>query len=194
MTTIVAVRKGQTAVLAADSQSTFGDTRLAARFDASPNKIFTFGENYFAISGSAAHDLVLQQALQKIKKPDFSSRRAVFESFRQLHPILKEEYFLRPEEDDEDPYESSHMTILLANAYGIFGIYSLREVFEYQQFWAIGSGREFALGAMSVAYASKADAAKVAKAGVEAGALFDINSSLPMTRVSVALSAQEGDK
>ena len=34
MTTIVVVRKGNQVAIAGDSQSTFGDTRLSARFDA----------------------------------------------------------------------------------------------------------------------------------------------------------------
>ena len=39
MTTLVVVRKGNHAVIAADSLTTFGDTRLSAQFDKSPEKI-----------------------------------------------------------------------------------------------------------------------------------------------------------
>jgi ATP-dependent protease HslVU (ClpYQ) peptidase subunit len=58
-------------------------------------------------------------------------------------------------------------------------------VFEYTQFWAAGTGREFALGAMQALYTRLRTAEEVARAGIEAGALFDKNSALPMTLYSV---------
>jgi len=73
------------------------------------------------------------------------------------------------------------VTALIANASGIFGVYSMREVFEYTKFWAVGSGREFALGAMNSQYQRMRSATAVATAGIEAGAMFDKNSALPMT-------------
>ncbi|WP_137939288.1 MFS transporter [Chitinivorax sp. B] len=185
MTTLVAVRKNGTSAIAADSQSTFGDTRLAAAFDAASNKIFQIGDSYVGISGSAAHDLVLQSALKKQKKLDLSSRAAIFETFRKLHPILKEEFFLKPDEEEDDPYESSQMTVLIANPHGIFGVYSMREVYQFERFWAIGSGREYAIGAMHALY-DQFDAEGIARAGVEAGCTFDINSSLPLTLYTAA--------
>ena len=61
----------------------------------------------------------------------------------------------------------------------------MREVFEYTQFWAAGTGREFALGAMHALYTRLPTAEAVARAGVEAGAIFDKNSALPMTLYTV---------
>jgi len=58
---------------------------------------------------------------------------------------------------------------------------------QYTRFWAVGSGAEFALGAMQVAYDLLDDAAAVARAGIEAGACFDNSSALPMTSYSVEL-------
>ncbi|MBM5572589.1 MULTISPECIES: MFS transporter [Deefgea] len=185
MTTIVAVKKDGVISIAADSQSTFGDTRLAALDDARWNKIFQHGDSYFAICGSAAHDLVLQSALKKMKKLDFSNRAAIFESFRKLHSKLKDDFFLKTDEEEDDAYESSQMTVLIANAHGIFGVYSLREVYEFERFWAIGSGRDYAIGAMQAVYDQLA-ASDIAKVGVETGCMFDVASSLPMTSYSVA--------
>ncbi len=195
MTTIVVVRKGDQAVIAADSQSTYGDTRIAAPFDAAWNKLFLAGYSYFGIAGSAAHDLVLQAVLTGEKKLDLRNRQAIFETFRRLHPKLKEKYFLRPEEEEDDPYESNHLSALIANPHGIFGVYSMREVYEYTRFWAIGSGRDFAIGAMNAVYDRMDSAEDIARVGIEAGCTFDINSSLPLTLYSVPLGAkpaQEG--
>lgn len=187
MTTIVAVRKNGYAAIAADTLTTFGNTRLHATQDASHDKILHIGDSYIGVCGSAAHHLVLTSLLTKTPDVQLNSKAAIFETFRKLHPILKEECFLNPKEDEEDPYESSQITALIANANGIFAIYSMREVFEYTRFWAIGSGHEFALGAMHQAYAQCADAGEIARIGVETGIAFDKNSDAPITSYQIKL-------
>jgi ATP-dependent protease HslVU (ClpYQ) peptidase subunit len=218
MTTIVAVRKNGVVAIAADTLTTFGNTRLPSHLDASHDKILHIGGSHVGVCGSAAHHLVLANLLAKTpgaattrrseasgagmaaspslpqtagftseSEVQLNSKAEIFETFRKLHPILKEECFLNPKEDEEDPYESSQITALIANAYGIFGIYSMREVFEYTQFWAIGSGHEFALGALSHAYPRYDSAEEIARAGVEAGIALDKNSAAPVTLYTVAL-------
>ncbi len=159
MTTLVVVRKHNEVAIAADSLTTFGDTRLSAQFDRIYDKIVRYRDSSVGLCGSAAHQLV-------------------FESL-----------FLNPKEEEDDPYESTQVTALIANGSGIFGVYSMREVFEYTQFWAVGSGREFALGAMQALYGRLRTASAVAKAGIEAGATFDKNSGLPMTLYSLPLKS-----
>ncbi len=188
MTTIVAVKKNGYVAIAADTLTTFGNTRLHAKQDASHDKILRIGGSYVGVCGSAAHHLVLSSLLAKTPDVQLNSKEAIFETFRKLHPILKEECFLNPKEDEEDPYESSQITALIANASGIFAIYSMREVFEYTQYWAIGSGHEFALGAMHQAFERCNDAAGIARAGVETGIAFDKNSDAPITLYSVKLA------
>jgi ATP-dependent protease HslVU (ClpYQ) peptidase subunit len=181
MTTLVAVRKHDEIAIAADSLTTFGDVRLAAPFDRSYDKILRHGDTYIGLCGSAAHQLVFESLLKSNQAVDFGNKHAIFETFRKLHPILKEQHFLNPKEEEDDPYESTQISALIANPHGIFGVYSMREVFEYSQFWAVGSGKEFALGAMHALYGRLPTADQVATAGVEAGAMFDRNSALPMT-------------
>ena len=188
MTTLVVVRKGDTAAIAADSLTTFGDTRLAAVHDRAFDKIVRYQDTYIGLCGSAAHQLVFESLLAKHSTLDFTHKAGIFETFRMLHPILKEQHFLNPREEDDDPYESTQITALIANPRGIFGVYSMREVFEYTQFWAAGTGREFALGAMHALYSRLSTADAVAKAGVEAGAMFDKNSALPLTVFTLPLA------
>jgi len=191
MTTIVVVKKGNMAVIAGDSLTTFGSTKLAASHDSSPDKILKHNGSYFGVAGSAAHQLVLENVLNRNPDFHFNGKAEIFEAFRKMHPILKEEAFLNPKEEDDDPYESSQVTTLVANSTGIFGVYSMREVFEFEQFWSIGSGRDFALGAMHVVYKDKKSTAEdIARAGVLAGAEFDTGTSLPMTLYKVKLSAK----
>ncbi len=187
MTTIVAVKKNGVVTIAADTLTTFGNTRLPAALDTTPDKILRCGDSYIGVCGSAAHQLVLGSLLAKLPDVQLNSKAGIFETFRKLHPVLKEECFLNPKEDEEDPYESSQITALIANASGIYGIYSMREVFEYTQFWAIGSGHEYALGALHHAYTRYDNAPDIARAGVEAGIAFDKNSAAPITLFTVTL-------
>ena len=187
MTTIVVVRKGDTAVIAADSLTTFGTTRLAPVYDRYPQKVTAYGDSFIGVAGSAAHQLVLENVLERTPNLDFHGKAAIYESFRRLHPVLKDEAFLNPKEEEDDPYESSQMTVMVANPWGIFGVYSMREVFEFERFWAIGSGRDFALGAMFVVYERAKSAREVADAGVAAGAEFDTGTSPPVTLHEVRL-------
>ena len=192
MTTLVVVRKGNMAAIAADSLTTFGDTRLSDAFDASSDKMVRHGETVIALCGSAAHQLVYENLLSTAKDLNFNSKSEIFETFRKLHAILKDQHYLNPKEEDEDAYESTHITALIANPSGIYGIYSMREVFEFKRFWAAGSGREYALGAMNALYDKLDSAEAIARVGVDSGATFDKNSALPMQVITVSLTPRVG--
>ena len=192
MSTIVAVLKNNVACIAADSLTSFGDTKQASEFVTDSDKILRFtgvaSDNFMGIVGSAAHQLVMQSLIiNHSDKIDFSNRLTIFNTLKTIHPILKEEYYLNSKEENEDSYESSRVDALIMNANGIFGLYSLREVDQYSRFWAVGSGSEFALGAMYAVYDQLDDAEQIAKAGVTAGATFDSGSALPMSSYSMTV-------
>lgn len=188
MTTIVAVKKNGMVAIAADSLTTFGDTRLGRQYKGEHDKILEIGGSWIGLCGSSAHHLVLSALLPKLEDIRLGSRMEVYETFRRLHPVLKEQGYLNPKEDEDDPYESSQITALIVNSSGIYGVYSYREVFDYDRFWGIGSGRNFALGAMFAAYDRCKTAADVAKIGVMAGAEFDTATQGPIVLHTVKLA------
>ncbi len=189
MSTIVIVRKQQRACIAADSLTSFGDTKQSAEFVANADKILEFQGQYLGIVGSAAHQLVMQSLLQRHADAiDLSGQLAIFETLNRIHPILKEEYFLNAKDEDEDDYETSRIDALLLTHRGIYGLYALREVDEYTKFWAIGSGSEFALGAMHAVYDSLDSAEAIAEVGIRAGAAFDNGSALPIQMHAIDLA------
>ena len=194
MTTITVVKKGGQVAIAAESLTTFGDTRLARQYKGEHDKILHVAGSWIGLCGSSAHHLVLTSAMAQLDDIRLGSRMEVYETFRRLHPILKEHAYLNPKEDEDDPYESSQMIALIANDSGIYGVYSYREVFSFDRFWGIGSGRNFALGAMYAVYDRTASARRIAEIGVKAGAEFDKSSSLPARVFSVAAQpSTEGD-
>ena len=187
MTTCVVVKKNNEVAIASDSLVTFGDTRLSHAYEAN-EKIFKVGESYITLAGTAAHFRVMRKLLTEMAEEcRLNGKDEVFETYSKVHQILKEKYFLNVKEDEEDPYESSQITSLVANPYGIFGVYSYREIFSFDRFWGIGSGRNFALGAMYAAYDKAESAKEVAEIGVRAGAEFDKSSSAPFRVFSVAM-------
>ena len=196
MTTLVVVKKAGQVAMAADSLVTFGDTSLSHRFEAN-NKIFKIetptGLSYVGMAGTVAHFPVLRKAMAALPKEQLKlgSREEVFDTFVKLHPILKETFFLQPKEDDNDPYESSQFTVIIANASGIYGLYSYREIFEFKEFWGIGSGRSFALGAMHACWDKAKTAREVALAGMHAGCEFDKNSGGPIEVFTLKLKASK---
>ncbi len=191
MTTVCIVRKGGQVAIAADSLVTFGDTRLPHGYEAN-DKVFQVGDSFFGMAGTTAHFPVLRKALAALPEEELklSTRDEVFDTFLKLHPKLKEQFFLNTKEEDADPYESSQFTVLIANRHGLFGVYSYREVFEFDRFWSIGSGRSFALGAMYSSYDRIKSAADLARLGVEAGCEFDKNSAAPVRLHTIKLKTR----
>jgi ATP-dependent protease HslVU (ClpYQ) peptidase subunit len=187
VTTIVVAKKNGQVAVAADTLTTFGDTRLPEPYKRVHDKVLHFAGSYIGVCGSSAHHLVLESVLARAGELRFGSRAEIFETFRRLHPMLKEHAFLNPKEEDDDPYESSQITAVIANETGIYGVYSYREVFDYDRFWAVGSGRNFALGAMHAVWTRARTAEQVARAGVSAGIEFDRSSAGPFELHTIKL-------
>lgn len=185
MTTIVVVRRGLQVAIGADSLVTFGETRLPGHYEAN-DKLIRVGDSCVGLAGSTAHFEVLRRVLPQLDGAAMHTRSQVFDTFLKVHQVLKEQYFLNTKEEEDDPYESSQITALIANPGGIFGVYSYREVFSFERFWAIGSGRNFALGAMHAAWSrSDLDAQAIARIGLEAGAEFDRSTAGPFNIITM---------
>jgi len=187
VTTLVVVRKGNEVCIAADTLTTFGEKKYSAAYKTDPSKIVRVGESWVGLVGSPAHRQVIESLFRE--QPGslrLDSRERIFESFRALHPLLKEQYFLNPKEEKE-PYESSQLDMLIANRHGAFYLSTLRDVYEFSRYWAIGSGCEFALGALHVLYEQDLDAREIAEAAVRAACEYDNASALPLTSCVVTL-------
>jgi len=185
MSTIVVVKKNGETAIAADTLTTDSSVKLSAAYKSQRQKILKFGETYLGFVGCAVHQDVFASLMEK--QPGdlkLSSARHEFETFLTLHSVLKEKFFLSA---SSDTYESSGMNILLANSHGIFEVDTDRKVTEYEFFWATGSGRKYALGAMFQAYDHLRTARDVAVAGVLAATEFDQYSALPYHAYSCRL-------
>ncbi|MBO0722245.1 MAG: MFS transporter [Blastocatellia bacterium] len=187
MTTVVVVKKNGHACIAADTLTSWGSTRQTSSYLAGNSKIVKVSDSYLGISGSATHKFAIESYFADCDRYSFKSKQDIFETWREFHKSLKENYHLKPGDDKEDPYETTHMHVLIANPHGIFGIYALRSVNEYKKFWAFGSGTDYALGALHCSYDRYDKPEDIARIAIEAAAEFDSGTALPVTIHSVEL-------
>src|ERR1041384_7486333 len=192
MSSIVVVKKAGKAVIAADSLTTFGRTKFGKKYQRNPEKIHKFESSYIGIVGDAAHSNVFENIIEKFADElRFDSRKHIFETYLNLHQILKDKFHLNPEAAEDVAYQSSQIDALIANENGIFGMFEFREVHEFEKFWAIGSGKPYALGAMFATYDRFDDPEDIARAGIVASCEFDNACDLPLNIYSLVLKREE---
>ena len=189
MTTVTVVRKAGVAAIAADTLIKWGSAKESATYIANHDKILRVGESLVGVTGTATFTAILRDYFDhSSEEVRLDSPSHIFRAWNRLHGILKERYFLLPEEDKEDALESSRMDCLIANPHGIFGVAAHRTVQQFSKFYAYGSGSDYALGAMYSAYADpQLGAEQIARHGIEAAAEFDDGTGLPVTAYSVQL-------
>jgi ATP-dependent protease HslVU (ClpYQ) peptidase subunit len=192
MTVLVVVRKGNKACIAGDTQSNQGNLIVSGENRTSPKKIHYCNGSYIGICGSMAHHRVFRSLMRQYPQHlNFEGADNIFESFRRIQTILKEDYFLRPNEDDQDQeYESNHWQGVICNATGIYHFQSYREVSELSCYWSAGSGTELALGALYAGYELLEDVEQIARLAVTAACHLTKSCGLPLESYVVELTNQ----
>ena len=180
MSTIVVTQKNGTTCIGADTLSCLGSLRQKAQHVVNKTKITKIADTYIGLTGTSSSLVVLNSYFANPERPrDFCSSEAIFETFRHAHGWLKAEYFMAAAPDKGEEYETTQFYGLMANPHGIFAIYSYRTAQQFHKFWAAGSGRDFALGAMQTAYDQDLSAEEIAKVGLAAAAEFDSATAAP---------------
>lgn len=189
MSTIVVVRKGNHACIACDTLATYGSRKQKAHYSEAPTKLFSFRDAWIGTVGYSVHNAVLKSYFARhADDVKLETPTEIFETWRKMHKVLEDEYHLNPRASTDDAYETTRISALIVNPKGIFGITPARDVEQFPRFWSIGSGTDFALGAMFATYDLMNDVEQIARAGVAAGAEFDDASDLPVIVQRVDLS------
>lgn len=193
MSTVTVARKNGYVAIAADTQVSRGSVKVTAIYNRSFSKMVRWGHSLIGFTGYIATQQAIDHAIRTAAgEPTLASPVEIFEVFRVIHARLKSESFLNAGTDPrEEPFESSHMNLLIANPHGIFGVGEIRTVIEYERFWAAGSGCEFALGAMHALYDGSNDVAAIARAGVQAAVAFDSATGAPIESHVMAMAPSE---
>lgn len=189
MSIVCAAIKNGLISIACDSQSSYGSIKATANHMKNNNKIFRLNDSYIGIVGWNAVVNIMEYLFST--QGDlfkFNNRNQIFETLTKVHKIMKEDYYIETSDKEEQPAETNQLEAIIINSNGLYEIGRYREVNEFSTFWAIGSGQEFALGAMNAIYNLEFTSKEIAEAGVAAAAEFDDGCSLPLHSESLTLT------
>ncbi len=176
MSVIAAVRKGRRLIIAADSQDNFGDLRPPPD-NHSALKIRAIGDAWLGCSGWAVYDDLFGHYLQKRStRAALNTREEIFEFFLKFWRVIRADYpFVNEQSRSEDktPFADLDATFLIASPGGIFLVSSNMSVSSFAKYYAIGSGGDYALGALHALYDEKNDALELAERAIAAAKAYD---------------------
>jgi len=181
MSIIVAVKKQNKCVIAADGLTTYGSICSQPGNRVNNSKLIQAGNCYFGLVGWAAIQTIFEDlALKYDDLFHLKSRQQLFQSALKIHKILEEDYFIETNEEDDQPVDSSQFSGLFITENSIFDVDSYREVNEYEKFWAIGSGKQFALGSLESTYERLEDPIEIAKEAIRVACLYNDDCGFPI--------------
>jgi ATP-dependent HslUV protease subunit HslV len=175
MSVIAAVRKASQIVIAADTQDNFGDLRPPPE-NHEAIKLREVGDTVLGSSGWALYDDIFSHYLARQKRVRLDSRHAIFDFFVRFWKQLHKSYSFvndQPGKEADSPFANLDATFLVASPAGIFLVSSNMSVSEFQQYYAIGSGGDYAIGAMHALYEEVQDPVQIAERAIRAGMAYD---------------------
>jgi len=169
MSIVTALRRNGRITIAADTLAVFGEGMLIDCKNARAAKITPIGDAMLGGTGWAVYDDILDHFLAKSPPPRLHTRREVYAFFLEFWRALRETYSLVNEQaaTKETPFGDLDATFLVASPGGLFKVSSDLGVTEFKHCHAIGSGAEYALGAlhaMSTDDSTRSDEAMVTAA------------------------------
>ena len=193
MTIIVAVRKDNEIVLAADSQTNWGSHRDQSDNVALP-KLRRFGSNVIGSSGWALYDNILDHYLAKRKRmPPLNDERAIFSFFHRFWQDMRDRYtFVNDQCDDstDSPFVDLDASFLIANSHGIFGVSGNMSVVRYKKYFAIGGAADYAMGALHALYDRIDEAEALALEAVDTAIRFNVYCGHPVDVERIKLKSR----
>lgn len=125
--------------------------------------------------GWGLYENILDDYLSWRKRIQLSSKQAVFKFFLGFWDDLHEHYSLVDDQaaNEESPFADLDSNFLVVSPGGIFHVTDAMPVLEVDRFYAIGSGKEYAFGALDVLYEQDLDPAALATRAVQTAIRFD---------------------
>jgi len=192
MSVAVAVSKGRTVAIAADTQENFGDRRVL-RDDHSSSKIMEVGRSYVAQTGWGLYENILVDYLARSGTPRFRDEREIFTFFNKFWKRMRKDYSFvndQPMDDEKSPFADLDASFLIVNAGGIFHVTGQMSITRFKRFDAIGSGGPYALGVLHALYDERREAADIARRAVASAVHFDVSCGGEMDVFTVKLQAR----
>jgi ATP-dependent HslUV protease subunit HslV len=174
MSVIVAVRKGSTIAMAADTQTNFGDVALPAD-NLRAQKIRPLGNSYIGKTGWGVYDNIFADFLHGRRPPSLTDDVSIYRFFLRLWRRMREHYGLVNDQchEKDSPFLDLDASFLVVNRTGIFHVASDMSVTKFAKYYAVGAGNDVALGCLYALYDEPGyDAAALARKAVQAAMTF----------------------
>lgn len=177
MSVVVAIRRGVQTIMAADQLIHDDISVKPPDCLHATSKFVRVGTTAIGVVGYSVYKMVLLDYASKLRKmPKFENEHAVFEFFLRFWRALRLHYhFVRDQTSDESsPFVDLNARFLLGTKKAIFQVDRDLGVTRYETYAAIGSGGEFALGALRATFdLPDMELEEVAKRAVGAATAFD---------------------
>jgi ATP-dependent protease HslVU (ClpYQ) peptidase subunit len=187
MSIAVAVRSKGRIVIACDTKRTFGSGQVPEA-NLTDVKVRKVGDAYLAATGWGLYSNILDDYLGGRRVPRLTDQRSIFAFFRVFWKDLHERYSLVSDQrhDDESPFGDLDASFLVVSARGIFSVACDMSVTEFQQYYAIGSGAPYSLGALHALYEPGVDPLRIADKAVRAAMALDLYCGGDVTSFTIA--------
>jgi ATP-dependent HslUV protease subunit HslV len=175
MSIALAIEKNGELILAADTLTSFGHTKVPPVLHAA-DKVRRVGASYLATTGWGLYENILDDVIARRKSIKLGSREQIFDFFLRLWNDLHKKYsFVNDQIDEKEagPFGNLDSTFIIAGRAGIFYVGPDMSVTKVKHYFAIGSGAQFALGALHALHGSKLGAEEIARRAVESAIAFD---------------------
>ncbi len=175
MSIAVAVRADNEIVLATDSKRTFGSGAVPEA-NLRDIKLRKIGAAYIATTGWGIYTNILDDYLKSGRTPRLTDSASIFSFFRNFWKALHDRYaFVNDQCSETDsPFGDLDAAFLVASPKGIFYVACDMSVTEFANYYAVGSGAPYALGALHTVYAPRVNAETAARKAVAAASALDI--------------------
>ena len=177
MSIVAALRRNGRITIAADTLALFGEGMVIPQANASVSKILHVGEALIGGTGWAVYDDILDHFLADADPPTLNSRGTIYAFFLEFWKALRETYSLVNDQSasKDTPFGDLDATFLIASPGGLFKVSSDLGVTEFKQHHAIGSGSEYALGAMHALVHVEPDDSQVVRGACQAAIAMDVS-------------------
>ncbi len=189
MTIIVGVVRNGEVAIAADTCTSFGSLNMTSDNIVDP-KLHQVGEAWIGGAGWGTYGTVLSEYGPQHRKALLRTQGEVYRFFLDFWHALQRDYqYVNTQGDNRDsPWGQFDNSFIVASPGGLFGVSSSISVSAFQRYWAIGSGQEYALGAVHAMAGVEASASEVATAAAEAAIAHDDGCGGPVDVRTVRLA------
>lgn len=202
MGTIVAARTSQSISIGADALNTFEEI-VHPSLNRAESCITKVGEAFVGLNCSYAlqqasltyFSSLSPEALSDIGSAD---KQALYSFFSAHFQHLRIQYQVLAQHQPNIPFETLPMNALVINRYGLFKVDATRTIYEHRDYWALGSGETFALGALHALHDDEADSETLVQSALRACGTFEANRgrevfvrTIPLPNLKLARADKE---